>query len=122
MNVIALISAILFGSVAPISVELPDGIKAGAFLAFDEYVVAAVVPDALMGFEEKQTVVSDAAESLACALERDVVLTQDLLTYMTILRILKRGADRYERDNMASRIPAISESCRYATKKSAEAG
>ena len=119
---IALISAILFGSVAPISVELPDGIKAGAFLAFDEYVVAAVVPDALMGFEEKQRVVTDAAESLASALERDVVLTQDLLTFMTILRILKRGADRYERENLASRILAISESCRYATSESMDVG
>ena len=118
MNVIALISAILFGTITPLPVDFPEGIKAGVALSVDGYVLAAVIPDVVIGYEEKTTLLENAAESLATALGKKVILTQDLLTYLILLRIEKRGADRYERENLAARILNHRDNCIHAISQS----
>ena len=116
MNILSLISAVIISSLTPVAVPELSGIKDGRAVFVDEVAVVAVIPEAFVGIEEKTESLKNATESLGEIWGREVILTEDLLTYMTLSRIEKRGADDYERKNLVARLSRIKSYC-YASQK-----
>ena len=111
MNLIALLAAILFGTLSPIPLEGREGIKEGYVAAFEDQVLVAVLPEAVASYDKKCEILRDAADELAAACGKEVVLTQDLLTYLCLSRIERRGVNEYERKNLASCVAAQGGAC-----------
>ena len=107
MNMISLLSAIMFSVVEPVAVPSLSGIRQGYAVFVENTAIVAVIPDPHFGYEAKNKTLSSAASSLGEKWGREVVLTEDLLTFLTLCRIHKRGADEYERKNLASRLPKV---------------
>ena len=114
---IALISAVLFGMISPLSLDLPTGMRAGRFALTEECVLVALLPEATPSYEHKSELLQEAADEIAVKTGKPVYLTQDLLTYMILTRMEKRGADDYERQNLASRIAHLADSAYWAEPK-----
>lgn len=121
MNAVALVSAILFGAISPIAADLPEGVKAAEVLLVEDEVVAAVVPDGIASYEEKDKLLQEVADRLAEEEGKSVILTQDFLTYLILLRMEKRGINAYERENLASRILRLKDTCYFADPPAKEA-
>ncbi|HCU56174.1 MAG TPA: hypothetical protein DIC18_02430 [Clostridiales bacterium] len=115
MNVAALITAILFGALRPLCVDLPKDMKAAECFESETCVVAAVIPQTGAGYEEDRARLQNAADDLSRQTGKSVLLTRDLLTYLVLLRMEKRGVNAYERENLAKRMARIS-SCLYRSE------
>ena len=102
-------------------VSLPDvsGVKEGRAVVIDQYAIVAVIPDPFSGMEIKNDALRSAAETLGKEWCKEVYLTDDLITYITLSRIEKRGADDYERRNLASRLAKVKSYC-FRSEKVAE--
>lgn len=114
MNLMALVSAILIGGIAPLAAELPECVKAAEVVLIEDEVVAAVIPECNASYEEKSRSLQEAADILSKQQGKRVLLTQDLLTYLILFRMRKRGVDAYERKNLASRLAKVKDTCYYA--------
>ena len=113
MNVLSLISAVLISVMTPVSLPDVPGVKMGRAVLLDDYAIVAVIPDPISGMESKNETLRSAAEILGKEFGKEVYLTDDLITFITLSRIEKRGADDYERHNLASRLAKVkSYSCR----------
>ena len=118
---IALISAVLFGMISPLSIDLPTGMRAGRFALTEECVLVAILPEATPSYESKSALLQEAAAEIARETGKKVFLTQDLLTYMILTRMEKRGVDDYERQNLATRIALLADSAYFAEPKESAA-
>ena len=116
MNILTLISAVLVSAIIPVACPDLPGVKETRAVVIDDVAVVAVLPDVHAGLEEKTETLSNAASSIGKQLDKEVVLTEDLLTYLTLSRIVKRGADDYERRNLAARLSRINAYCYTADK------
>ena len=116
MNILSLISAVILSAITPVSLPELSGIKDGQAIMIGEAAVVAVIPDAHTGLDAKTETLRSAAEQLGKEWDKEVLLTEDLLTYMTLSRIERRGADEYERKNLASRLSRIKAYC-YTVEK-----
>ena len=116
MNIISLISAVLISAIAPVSLPELPGIKDGCAVFIEDQAIVAVIPEAHSGLEANTDTLRHATESLGESWNKEVVLTDDLLTYMVLLRMKKRGVDDYERRNLASRLSKIKSYCYSAEK------
>ena len=117
MNVVALVAAILFGTIQPVDTDAVFGIKEQAAIVTEGQYLVAVVPEAIAGYREKTDLLQATAEAYAAEWGEDVVVTEDLRTYLALLRMQKRGADDYERQTLASRIAKTKDSCFVAEYK-----
>ena len=101
---LSLISAVLFGAIVP--VEVPDAYDSERLLALEagEYVVVAMLPENVASHEERVSILSAASDDVATATGKSVVLTDDLLAFLSVKRILCRGVNDYERRALASRL------------------
>ena len=111
MNVVALVAAILFGTMQPVETGCLQGIKEQAALSVDGQYLVAVVPQAIAGYQEKTELLQQAADQCAAEWGETVILTEDLMTYLALARMQKRGADDYERQTLASRLVKTKDSC-----------
>ena len=116
------VSAILFGAILPCPLPEISGIKEACAVVLEDAVFVAVIPDGATGYEGKSASLQEAADRIAEENDRCVILTEDLLTYLTLLRMRKRGADEYERRNLLSRLDRIRENCYYGKTKMLEEG
>lgn len=116
MNLLSLVSAVLVSVVAPIEVPPISGVKEVCAVVVEDQVIVAVLPEFFTGYEQRTEALRQATACLGNSLEKDVLLTDDMRTYLILSRIKKRGADEYERRNLASRLPKIKAYC-YAGKK-----
>ena len=107
MNMLTIISAVLISAISPITVPDLPGIKDARAIALEDAYIVAVIPDAYAGLDAKSDALRSAAESLGEEWGAEVILTEDLMTYMALSRIEKRGADDYERRNLAARLNRI---------------
>lgn len=114
MTIVALISAILFGTIGPLPVDFPKEIRAGAVLSVDDCIVAAVIPDGIASHERRQALLEKTAADLAARTGRYVILTEDILTYLTLLRMQKKGVNDYERNNLASCLARVQSELRFS--------
>ena len=111
MNVVALVAAILFGTMQPVETQPLLGIKEQAALSVDGQVLVAVVPQPIAGYREKSELLQEVADAYALEWGDDVILSEDLMTYLALVRMEKRGTDDYERQTLASRIVKTKDSC-----------
>ena len=116
MNILSLISAVILSAMTPVSLPEISGIKEGQAIVIGDAAVVAVIPDAHTGLDAKTETLRSAAEQLGKEWDKEVILTEDLLTYMTLSRIEKRGADDYERRNLAARLSRVKSYCYTAEK------
>ena len=116
MNVLSLVSAVLISAISPIAVPPVSGVKEVCAVVVEDQILVAVLPEPSAGYEQKTEALRAAAAFLGESLGKDVLLTDDMRTYLILSRIKKRGADDYERKNLASRLPKIKAYC-YAGKK-----
>ena len=116
MNVLSLVSAVLISSVSPIALPAFSGVKDACAVVVEDQVVVAVLPKLSSGYEQKTEALRQAASSLGKGLKKDVLLTDDMRTYLILSRIRKRGASEYERKNLAARLPKVKAYC-YEYKK-----
>ena len=116
MNILTIISAVLISAITPVSLPELEGIKDARAVFIDDQAIVAVIPEAYCGIEAKNEKMRRAAERLGEEWDKEVVLTDDLLTYMILSRIEKRGADDYERKNLAARLSKINAYCYTARK------
>ena len=116
MNLISLVSAVLVSAISPIALSPVSGVKEVCAVVVEDQVIVAVLPELFTGYEQKTEALRQAAASLGESLGKDVLLTDDMRTYLILSRIKKRGVDDYERKNLASRLPKIKAYC-YAGKK-----
>ena len=106
MSTLALLSAILFGTISFYPVLPVEGVRESLAVAADDYVVVAVIPDCEESHEERDAVLRAAVSTLAEECGREVVLTEDLLSYLSLKRMEQRGVSDYERRALASRLYA----------------
>lgn len=111
MNVLSLISAVLISAFSPIELPPVDGVKEGYALIVDGQAVVAVIPELCFGYEQKADTLLRAAETLGKEWGKDILLTDDMLTYLILSRMRKRGVSDYERKNLAARLPKIKGYC-----------
>ena len=111
MNILTIISAVLISAITPVSTPELEGIKEARAVFIQEQAIVAVIPEVYCCIEAKNQTMKKAAEALGEEWDREVILTDDLLTYMTLSRIEKRGADDYERKNLAARLSKINTYC-----------
>ena len=104
MSLFLLLSAVLFGTITPLDFPRSDASSRVLALEAGEYAVVAMIPDNVSGHAERVNVLSAAAEEVAATSGRYVVLTDDLLAYLSIKRMLTRGISEYERRALASRL------------------
>ena len=114
MNVLSLLSAVMISALCPITLPATVGVKDGYAVIVEDQVLVAVIPDPCFGYEQKAQTLRQAAESVGKTLGKDVFLTDDMLTYLILSRMKKRGASDYERRNLASRLPKIRSYCYVA--------
>lgn len=113
---LTIISAVLISAISPIAVPDLPGIKDARAIALDDQYIVAVIPDAYAGLDAKSDALRTATETLGEEWDAEVFLTEDLMTYMSLARIEKRGADEYERKSLAARLNKIHAYC-YASEK-----
>ena len=114
MNAVALISAILFGTISPLALELPVGMRDARAVLSEECVLVAVLPESYFGYGEKTARLQEIAKDIAEEQGKSVLLTEDFLTYLILIRMEKRGADEYERKNLVSRLAQTAQSIFFA--------
>ena len=118
MNILSLISAVLISAITPLDFPELPGIKEGRAAVVENQVIVAVIPEAHSSIETKTETLRQATETLGEQWGKAVVLTDDLLTYMILSRIEARGADEYERKNLAARLSRINAYCYAALEAS----
>ena len=111
MNILSLISAVLISAITPISLPDLHDIKDGKAVIVEDQAIVAIIPEAHSGIEAKTETMRQATESLGAYFGKEVVLTDDLLTYMVLSRMEKRGVNEYERRNLAARLSRINAYC-----------
>ena len=111
MNILTIISAVLISAITPVSTPDLEGVKDARAVFIEEQAIVAVIPEACCGIEAKNERMKKTVEVLGEEWGKEVLLTDDLLTYMTLSRIEKRGADDYERKNLAARLSKINAYC-----------
>ena len=116
MNILSLISAVVLSAITPVSLPNLPGVKEGRAIIVDDVAVVAVIPEACYGLEQKSETLRSATEMLSKEWDKEVVLTEDLLTYMTIARMEKRGVNDYERKSLAGRLSRVKSYC-YTSQK-----
>ena len=116
MNILSLISAVLISALSPINVAQIEGVKDGYAVIIEDQAIVAVIPEVCVGYEEKTNLLRSAAKIIGEDLGKDVILTEDMRTYLILSRIYRRGATSYERQNLALRLPKIKAYC-YAIQK-----
>ena len=116
MNVISLVSAVLLSVISPVDLPELSGVKEGYAVIVEDQAIVAVLPDIFVGYEEKSEALKGAAASVGEEWQKDVLLTDDMLTYLILSRMQKRGVNDYERKNLAARLPKIKAYC-YAAEK-----
>ncbi len=116
MNILSLISAVVLSAITPVSIPDLPGVKEGRAVIVDDVAIVAVIPEACYGFEQKSETLSAAAEELGKRWDKEVLLTEDLLTFMAIARMEKRGVSEYERKSLAGRLSRIRSYCYTAEK------
>ena len=110
MNVVALVAAVLFGTIQPVGTDSLQGIKQQAAVVVDGQYLVAVVPEAVAGYSEKSELLQSIADDYALDWG-DVILTEDLMTYLSLTRMQKRGVSDYERETLASRLIKTKDFC-----------
>ena len=116
MNTLSLMSAVLISVISPVTLPDLTGIKDGCAVFVEDQAIVAVIPEPHVGLEAKSETMRRTAETLGENWGREVIVTEDMLTYLVLLRIGKRGADDYERRNLAARLARIKTYC-YLTEK-----
>ena len=104
MNLVLLLSAVLFGTIHPVALPASyDPDRALAIHAGD-YVVVAMMPLGASSHEERVRTLTEAAEEIARQTGKEVVLTDDLLAFLSLKRMSIRGVSDYERQALALRL------------------
>ena len=106
MSTLALLSAILFGTLSFCPVVPVEGVRESLAVTTDDFVVVAVIPECVESHEERNAVLCAAAMTYAEESGREIVLTDDLLSYLSLKRMWQRGVSEYERRALASRLYA----------------
>ena len=71
-----------------------DGVKEGYALIVDGQAVVAVIPELCFGYEQKADTLLRAAETLGKEWGKDILLTDDMLTYLILFRMRRIASSR----------------------------
>jgi len=104
MKILFVLSAILFGAVSPAVVPSAYGTERVLAMNAEEYMIVAMLPIDEVSHEERVRVLHAAAEDIAARTGKEVILTDDLLAYLSLKRMSARGVSDYERRVLASRL------------------
>ena len=114
MDLFLLVSSILFGTFG--SVACPPEYKDARVLGAQagQYVVVAMLPSDACGHDDRVNALIKAADTFAAHTGKEVILTDDLLAYLSLKRIAVHGVSDYERRVLASRLSQAKDRIRYA--------
>ena len=119
MNLALLLSAVLCSAIYPTTLPASYWAEKSLSVTVGEYLFVASVPSDVPSHEERGRALRERAEDVASVTGREVCLTDDLLTYLCLKRILKRGADDYERHVLASRLSRAGERIVFSSPEQA---
>ena len=119
MNLALLLSAVLCSAIYPTTLPASSWAEKSLSVTLGEYLFVASVPSDVPSHEERGRALRERAEDVASITGREVCLTDDLLTYLCLKRILKRGADDYERHVLASRLSRAGERIVFSSPEQA---
>ena len=104
MNTATLILALVLSSLHPIALGDLPAMQHTVAAEGDGIVLVAVLPECEISYENKADHLREASEVARLKTGKTVLLTEDLLTYLSLLRIERRGLDGYERKVLRSRL------------------
>ena len=107
MNILSLISAVIISVITPVDLPEISGVREGRAVFVEDQAIVAVIPDAFTSADAKNQAMHDAAERLGKEWGKEILLTDDLMTYMSLARMERRGADDYERRHLAVRLARV---------------
>ena len=90
---------------------MEDWIKDARAVTNGEYTVIAVVSEPICLLSEKKRRLAAYAERVADETETDVILTEDFLSYMKLVRMEKRGRSEEEMLSLLRRVGALEKEC-----------
>ena len=109
MHASTLFLALLLSTFRPVLIGDLPYMRHTVAIEGEDTVLVAVLPAYDASYDRKTEHLIGAAQEAKDRTGKTVLLTEDLLTYLSILRIERRGDDEYEREVLRSRSEQVAD-------------